>query len=92
MALDSGSVPDWIAGVGSLAAVASVLVAFRSDKRKAAREHHAALERERRAQAERITYYLEPSRGAYDERKDDELQPSRMRAPVDGGSFHYGEA
>jgi hypothetical protein len=79
--IDWGSVPDWIAGVGSLLAFLAFGVAFVWETRKRREDLHAVAVQQRRGQAERITYFLEDGRAISD----------GMRTPVDAADFHHAE-
>ncbi|GIF20038.1 hypothetical protein BJ973_002057 [Actinoplanes tereljensis] len=83
---DWGSVPDWIAGVGGMLAFGAVVASLLIERRRTEEARRYVLESDRRAQAERITYYLVenpgPSAAVVDGRHE--------RTPVDGGNFFYG--
>lgn len=85
------SVPDWLSGIGGTVAAIIVAATYWRDRRRAAEDRAAELWRERRVQAERITYYLEKGHTAYDS-KPDVQKRSGDRIPVDAGWFHYGDA
>lgn len=83
--------PDWLAGVGGAVAAIVVAATFLWDRRRTAESRRSELKRERRAQAERITYYLEEGRSAYPAEAHIQ-QADQGRTPVDAGWFHYHDA
>lgn len=88
--LSWGTVPDWVAAVGGLLAFGGLVWTLGRDLRNRRADARESAALATRAQAERVTFFLDSGRSAHD--LEAPTQAPGDRRPADAAEFFYGQA